>query len=250
MNPAIWVVLIVLGLFLFIVIYACTVGFSMNSPGVAFQIAYADHAELQEVYNEFQKTCVFPRDLRTSQLLTDPRVQQLRMDILSGDRSNAVDESEPISADGFVERIGHFAKKVDSDLANLATDKIQQLMTRLSVSDQFLDETANNNQLFTYTPTGGAIAFQSNPSGEREGWRLYFTHSSSPGQSWTGYIHPYDQSYRKVYDSNEHAVLMRIRKMPHPLLWQNVYSDNDRFSWSMWIDPELAHKLQENTNTY
>jgi hypothetical protein len=64
------------------------------------------------------------------------------------------------------------------------------------------------------------------------------------GDSYFVYRHPFDTTYRVVKDTNDGANMFRIRKPPKNLLWHGIYSETPRFSWGIWLPPELAQYLK------
>jgi hypothetical protein len=146
----------------------------------------------------------------------------------------------------YVPRLGCFQKHVSEELEKFAETKIDELMKRLGLSNRLNHKADNRGS--TYMPPGvGFMEMHSNRN-HFAGWRLYMHHLPDNGNSWFSYRHPYDGSYRKIYDENERMNMFRIRKPPDNVMWHAIFSDTHRFSWGLWIPPELAQHLKQNAH--
>ena len=143
----------------------------------------------------------------------------------------------------YIPRLGCYMKTIDKELETFASTKIQELMTRLRLPNQL--ERLTDSRGSTYMPQGGFMEKHSNQK-HFAGWRLYIHYLPNQGESFFGYQHPYDHSFRKIQDTNSEANLFRIRKLPQKLLWHSIWSDSaERFSWGLFLPSELAQFLKQ-----
>lgn len=147
-------------------------------------------------------------------------------------------------------RLGCFGRNIPSSVEQVATQQIQALMKRLGLPNKLNRLTDSRGT--TYMPPGGFMEYHSNQA-HYAGWRLYMHYLIPPkvvssdqesAVSWFAYEHPFDGSYRRLQDTNTEANMFRIRKPPKKLLWHCIYSDTHRFSWGIWLPPELAQHLK------
>ncbi len=147
----------------------------------------------------------------------------------------------------YVPRGGCFYRHVSSDLERLARDKIQALMARWNLPNDF--KRLSDSRGATWSPAGGFMEMHSNRK-HFAGWRLYFHYLPEKDEGFFVYKHPYDHTVRTVRDSNEACNMFRIRRPPNALLWHAIWNDSPRFSWGIYIPPELAQKLKKCATCY
>lgn len=267
-NPQIWVAILFIGVIIFIIVYFSVKGSEAN-PGVAWKVPYAAYPELQEIYEAFKNSCKIP-EIPVSyfrDIAEDEGYQAMRKDChelpdeskyeqieLSGGEKQGLerfmDESNvnyqiPLNRVGFEEykvRGGCYSRTIPNEVESLATTNINKLMERLGLTNRL--ERQSDSRGTTYMPPGGFMEYHSNQN-HHGGWRLYMHYLPEGGDSWFAYQHPYDKTYHRIYDSNEGANMFRIRRKPKRLLWHCIVADTHRFSWGIWLPPELAQHLKK-----
>lgn len=242
-----------------------------TAPGVAWKVPYASYPELQAIYEEYRKSCEIPpippeyhQAAKENELYQSMR-NDIRAPTLPADMKK-YEEFEKTSLSklewaqslksfyscqspyriqpkcDYVPRLGCYRREISADLEQFATKQIQALMTRLGLPNRL--ERLTDSRGATYMPPGGFMEFHSNQD-HFGGWRLYMHYLPQGGKSAFVYQHPYDGSRREIEDNNEEGNLFRIRKPPKRLLWHGIYSeDAHRFSWGIWLPPELAQHLK------
>lgn len=236
-------------------------------PGVAWKVSYTAYPELHDIYRAFVSSCKTPsipaQYFQDTQ--ADPLFQSMRQDCLklpNIDKYETYELSEsrvhsfvaqnkayriPPSVEGqnYMVRYGCYRREITESVARLATENISKLMRRLGLKNRL--ERLTDSRGSTYMPAGGFMEYHSNQN-HYGGWRLYMHYlpesSEKEGKSWFAYRHPFDGTYRRISDSNTSANMFRIRKPPKRLLWHAIFTDTPRFSWGIWIPPELAQHLK------
>jgi len=271
-SPVIWTGLIFLCVILFIVIYFSVQGSKEADPGVAWKVPYEAYPELKDIYENYKSTCVIPAIPKKffDDTQANTTYQQMREDCKRlpdtekyeafetkkwtltwaqriksfSDGVNLPEYDIPVGAQGAGEyklRIGCYHREISDEMESYTSQKIQALMTRLGLPNK-LDHLTDSRG-GTYMPPGGFMEYHSNQN-HQGGWRLYMHYLPEGGESWFAYQHPFDGSYRRIADTNEGANMFRVRKPPKNLLWHSIYSDTPRFSWGIWLPPELAQHLK------
>lgn len=237
-------------------------------PGIAWKVSYEGIPELETIYQAFVESCVVPKmpENYEKELKACRTAQRMRSDLQNLPETQTYEEYElrststeselhkfydasqfpmPNSDSAYKVRLGCFRKDVGKDLEKVATEQIQQLMDRWGLSNRL--DRLSDSRGSTYMPPGGFMEYHSNQN-HYGGWRLYMHYlpqrENSELSSWFVYRHPFDGSYRKIEDQNGAGNLFRIRKPPKKLLWHGIYADTHRFSWGLWIPPELAQRLK------
>lgn len=268
-TPTFWVVILGIGIILFIVIYFSVKG-SEQDPGVAWKVPYEAYPELKEIYEAFKNSCEIP-DIPSeyfADISQDEDYQNMRNDCKTlpdekkyADLELGRETAKLENLDKFLDvtnarymippdkkgaeyrvRGGCYTRDIPKDVEKIATENIHKLMERLNLPNRLEHETDSRGS--TYMPPGGFMEYHSNQK-HYGGWRLYMHWLPDGGESWFAYQHPYDKSYHRIYDSNEAANMFRIRKPPKNLLWHCISSDCHRFSWGIWLPPELAQHLKQ-----
>jgi hypothetical protein len=145
----------------------------------------------------------------------------------------------------YTPRLGCYIRHITEELENFAVTKVKELMERLRLPNAL--QRLTDSRGATYMPPGGFMEVHSNRF-HLAGWRLYLHYLPEKGESWFNYRHPFDKSFRKIADTTLKANLFRIRKLPEKLLWHSIYADTPRFSWGIWIPPELGQYLKLGSN--
>lgn len=229
-------------------------------PGVAWKIPYEAYPELAEIYAAFVKVCIIPEipERYFTDTAQDVEFQSMRRDctrlpqvgkyetleLSSQPMSRQFAESNPlyqVPGGEYILRYGCYRRSIPFEVEQLATEKISHLMARLGLGNRLNKLTDSRGS--TYMPPGGFMEYHSNQD-HLGGWRLYMHYLPDKGNSWFAYRHPFDGSYRRIADSNIAANMFRIRKKPKKLLWHAIYADTPRFSWGIWLPPELAQHLK------
>jgi hypothetical protein len=143
----------------------------------------------------------------------------------------------------FVPRLACYSRHVSEELENFAAQKIKQLMDRLQIPNSL--KRLSDSRGASFMPAGGFMEAHTNRN-HLAGWRFYM-HYSPESKSVFYYRHPYDKSLHKIPDSNSGGNLFRIRKSPDALLWHSIVADAPRFSWGVYLPPELAQVLKANS---
>jgi hypothetical protein len=265
--------LILIFLFIIILLYGMLLTQNLESwdsierPGVTWKIKYSDHPELNAIYEKYKESCVIPQipTAYFSEIITNTTYQQMRNDCRFITNENIetkyedfetqksrewFDDVSILNTDPLLKirhkdynsRIGCFIRNIPLELEAFAKDKINELMKRLNLPNRL--KRLSDSRGATYMPEGGCMELHSNRD-HYGGWRLYMhVVNTEKGKSWFSYRHPFDKSVRIIQDENERANLFRIRKLPNELLWHSIWSNTDRFSWGIWLPPELAHALK------
>ncbi len=226
-------------------------------PGVAWKVPYSQVPELAAIQQAFAKECQVPDLPECMRASTDAVYQAMRDDCLGlpdVEFYEAYEKEETMhrqwlgkfysqtTDQSYRSRLGAWVRTIPPWLEEFAVQKINELVGRLGL-DCRLGRLPDSRGT-TYMGPNGFMEYHSNQD-HFGGWRLYFHHLPTPGPpSWFAYRHPFDGSYRRIEDSNAGCNMFRIRKPPKDLLWHCIYSPTDRFSWGIWIDPEVARALQ------
>jgi hypothetical protein len=250
-------------------------------PGVAWKIPFETFPELNAIRQKFAESCEIPNipPEYTEDTLRNKNFQQVReeCDVLTQDldekytlfetgASESLAWSKDISRFSestydikdtskncgssdcsrmnlgqYYPRMGCYGRYVPEYLTTFAAQKINELMLRLNLDNHYERDTDSRGS--TYTPPGGFMEMHTNRD-HFAGWRMYIHYLPEEGVSYFSYRHPYDQSYRRIYDENNRFNLFRIRKLPDKLLWHSIRSETPRFSWGLWVPPELAQYLK------
>lgn len=145
----------------------------------------------------------------------------------------------------YTPRLGAYHRHISSELEIFASQKINELMKRLGLSNKLNKLTDSRGA--TFTPAGGFMEAHTNRL-HLAGWRIYLHFlPEHEKQSSFIYKHCYDNSVRIIPDTNNAANLFRIRKLPDKLLWHAIHTDRPRFSWGLWVPPELAQFLKSKS---
>jgi len=264
-SPVFWIVIIGIGAILFVIIYFSVKG-SQKDPGVAWKVPYSTYPELREIYEAFKQSCKIPEVPQRyfEDIAKDADYQTMRNDCKNlpdekkySDLELRKEGAKYFNIDKFTEqgneaykipnseysvRGGCFARQIPNEIEQVAQKNIEKLMQRLNLPNRLERETDSRGT--TYMPPGGFMEYHTNQN-HYGGWRLYMHYLPENGNSWFVYQHPYEKSYHKIADNNESANMFRIRKPPKNLLWHAIYSDTHRFSWGIWLPPELAQHLKQ-----
>lgn len=267
--------LIIIFVILIVILYGLllTINFEhweyIEKPGVAWKIKYSDHPELNEIYQKYKESCIIPKipPAYLAEIQTNATYQDMRNDCRYITNENIetkyenfetqqsrewfdkvsilnTDPNLKINHKNYQTRIGCFIRNIPHELEVFAKDKINELMERLKLPNRL--KRLSDSRGATYMPKGGCMELHSNRD-HYGGWRLYMhVVDTDKGGSWFSYRHPFDKSIRIIQDENTRANMFRIRKLPSELLWHSIWSDTDRFSWGIWLPPELAHALKFN----
>jgi len=250
---------------LVIVIYTVTVGFTttIQDPGVAFKVMYADHPELQIIYEEFKKTCVIPSIPQEylNNLSENHVFQNMRKELFSlpdttkysdyeldnldiPELKEFYDDKKYTIGDGkeYQVRLGCLRRTINLDMENIIKTNIQALMSRYGLNNELQKESDSRGA--TLMVPNSMMEWHSNQN-HFGGYRLYFHYLVGEGDSHFVYRHPYDFSYRTIQDIHEGGNLFRIRKPPKPLLWHGIFTNNVyRFSLGIWLPLEVGRVLK------
>lgn len=282
--PWIWAgFLVLLTVIIVMVVYFSVIG-SQRDPGVTWKVPYKAYPELRDIYEAFKATCTIPElpkgyvetfrnstemqrmredcrklpdknKYRAFELNNETERDQKVQTLFQTSQFPMSDPNSPYSVRG-----GCFIRQIPENVEMLASERIQSLMKRIGLENRM--DRLTDSRGTTYMPPGGFMEYHSNQN-HFGGWRLYMhflptanrnnedddndeTDTSFPDlhQSWFAYEHPFDGSYRRIYDQNDAANMFRIRKPPKKLLWHSIFSDTHRFSWGIWLPPELAQHLK------
>lgn len=241
----------------------------VKAPGVAWKISYSDVPELEALQKAFAHFCkalpVYPAAY-LKELMFNEKYQRIRQDCLRlpdeafytdmelgqrGDPDLAFmydAKRFPIQVEGeidpqFKPRLGCLSRNVPRTLEDYARQQIEALMHRLGLTNKL--ERLSDSRGFSYMNPWGCMEYHTNRN-HMIGWRLYLHHLPKGEGSFFAYRHPYDGSYRRIPDSNLACNMFRLRdgKKGSPLLWHAIYSNTHRFSWGIYIPPELARHLK------
>jgi hypothetical protein len=269
-------VLIILLIFI-CVLFLCilnilTIEYSIiiKNPGVAWKVKYSDYPELLLIYSKYKEYCsvipTIPIEYN-DELLNNETYQTIRNDCkymtneIIENKYDTFERDGKINSEwffnvshmlndnnyqGYKPRLGCFIHNISLELETFATDQINKLMSRLQLTNKL--KRLSDSRGSTYMPPGGCMEVHSNRD-HLGGWRLYMhVVDECKGDSWFNYRHPFDNSIKIIKDVNDKANMFRIRKPPKQLLWHSIWSNTDRFSWGIWLPPELAQKLKENSD--
>lgn len=243
-------------------IILCATIFTVSpDPGVAWKIPYV-YTELVDIYLQFKMLCHVPNlskeylalrnnhkeyQLMRSDCHTLPDEEkyerlELHQDPVLIKSLDTLNDSRFLM-NNLEPRLGSFIMNTPSDFNDFIMERIGTLMTRLHLPNS--KQHSSDKRGATYIPAGGCMEYHSNQS-HFGGWRLYMHYlpEGDEQKSWFAYKHPYDGTYRRIYDNNSGANMFRIRKKPNKLLWHCIYSDVPRFSMGIWLPPELAQHLK------
>lgn len=223
-------------------------------PGLVWKISLLEIPELAAIHERFVSSCVKPTLSKNylARLRHHDQFQKLRDSLLHDDEPNVREctafelgrknpklYDEPMG-DEYITRLGCLRRNISQDLELFAVDQLQSLMARWQLGNKL--KRLPDSRGSTYMPPEGFMEYHSNQR-HLAGWRLYF-HYLQSGKSDFIYFHPYARQRRVVPDSNDAVNLFRIRKPPNDLLWHGIVSQADRFSWGIWVPPELAQRLK------
>lgn len=245
-----------------------------QDPGMAWKVHYSDVPELQNIYERFRDSCKVPKipEIYFEDVTSSPTYQTMRKEC-SGypnqekwTRYETMTSDERLKDDDFytidrffdrlmykVEpesgeerspyrvRLGCFIRKIEPEIEAYANEQIRKLMKRANIESRFSREVDARGS--TYMPPGGFMEYHTNRS-HHIAWRLYFHHLQGDGESYFAYKHPYDDSVRHIADSNLGCNMFKIRPESKRLLWHSIWSETHRFSFGIYIDPELAQWLK------
>jgi len=234
-----------------------------KAPGVSWKLSYNDFPELDNIQRSFALFCSVIPSLRASymkDLMTQPDYLKIRQDCLSLPNEEFYTDFElgnhlkartnikhmyntQSNNKGYRERLGCLTRDVSDELEEYARQQINGLMARLGLVNSL--QRLSDSRGHTYMSPWGCMEYHTNRN-HLIGWRIYFHYLPRDKGSFFAYKHPYDGSYRRIYDSNQACNLFRLRdgKNNSPLLWHSIYSNVDRFSWGIYIPPELAQYLK------
>lgn len=242
-----------------------------KNPGVVWKVMYDQVPELQAIFKRFQKHCQIPHDTihlhqYRQDTLNHSTFQSMRNELfqLPNEYKWTVYElvkhknipwCQPLNVlkhtpycqkdkSEYRFRMGCFTRTIPQQLEDYATKQIQNLMKRLSLPNRL--SRLSDSRGSTYMPPGGFMEYHSNQN-HYAGWRLYMHYLPKQSVDQTAYFvyqHPFDKTYHEIEDSHFGANMFRLRKPPQTLLWHGIYSNTHRFSWGIWLPPELAQYLK------
>ena len=251
---------------------------SRQSPGLVWKISYSDHPELQDIYDAFVESCVDPgipesylEDVSVHSIYQEIRDETKSMSLSSQDKFLSF-ELDQVSAwkvgvsdfystqqykasnADYRPRLGCYIREVSNTLETFAVNKMNDMMERLHMTNRLGRLTDSRGS--TYMPPGGFMETHTNRE-HLAGWRLYMHYLpptrgfSSKGEFSGGgqtskfsYRHPFDHSVRTIVDTNNGANMFRIRVPPEDVMWHGIWADRPRYSWGLWLPPEVAQFLK------
>lgn len=241
---------------------------NVREPGIAWKIQYSQVPELNAIYKKFVTFCDIPNvdQQYVIDTLNNPTYQRMRSELFDKPdeykwavyelvRHKHIPWCQPLKpltqreycqlAPDYKFRTGCFMRQIPEQLEKYASKQIENLMKRLHLPNHL--SRLSDSRGSTYMPPGGFMEYHSNQN-HYAGWRLYMHYLPLKSSTRSGYFvykHPFDQSYREIEDSNVSGNMFRLRKPPQKLLWHGIYSNTHRFSWGIWLPPELAQHLKQ-----